>query len=130
MFHFSSNRKAMESALMGDEKLCRNNTVISSWTNYVSKICQHMTNTRTKISHNQNNTIKLLDPLHSMNIHSQNITQSNMSNYTPNTSTKSIYYCIKTMASNTYLIPQLIGNIILNLCWEWEISSCKYIILN
>ena len=53
MFHFSSNHKVIESVLMRDEKLCRNNMVISSQTKYINKICRTITNTKIKRSHKQ-----------------------------------------------------------------------------
>ena len=130
MFHFSSNQKAIETMLMQEEKLCRKNMVIYSRTKYINRICKHVVNIRTKRSLNQNNAIKLLDPLHSMNIHSQNITQSGQNNYTLNESTNNIYYCIKIMAQNKCYIPEFIINHLLNLCWEWEISLCKHMLLN
>ena len=112
MFHFSLDRKAMESVLMQDEKLCRNNMVISSQTKYVSEICRLVANTRIRRSHNQNNTIKQVAQLHFMNIHSQYITHLGKNHYTPNASTNNIYYCIKIMAAlNTYYIPEFIRNL-------------------
>ena len=130
MFHFSSDQKAMKSMLMWDKKLCKNNKVISSWTNYVSEICKPLANTKVKRSLNQNNAIKLLAPLHSMNIHWKNITQSSKNNYTPNESTTSIYYSIKITAWNIYYILEFIRSLLFNLCWEWEISLCKHMLLN
>ena len=53
IFHLSSNCKAMESALMQDEKLCRHNLMISSQARYISGIHKTIANTRTKESHNQ-----------------------------------------------------------------------------
>ena len=131
MFHFSSHCKAMESALMRDKKLCRKNRVISSPSKYVSIICKHVANTNIKRSLNQNNTIKLLAPLNSMNIHSKNITHLGKNHYTPNTSTNNIYYCTKIMAAwNTYYIPQFIRNLLCNFCWERDISLWKHMLLN
>jgi len=131
MFHFSSNRKAIESALMRDKKLCRKNIMISSQTKYVSRICRTVANTKIKILHNQNNAIKLLAQLHFMNINPQNITHLGKNHYTPNTTTNSMYYCTKIMAAqNTYYIPEFIRNLLLNLCWEWEISLWNHMLLN
>ena len=131
MFHFSSNHNTIESVLMQDKKLCRNNMVIFSWTKYVSRICRTLANTKIKRSHNQINAKKLLAQLHSMNIHSQNITHLDKNHYTPNVSTNRIYYCIKIMtALNSYYILEFIINLLLNVCWEWEITLCKHILLS
>ena len=92
MFYPTSNHNTMESVLMQDKKLCKKNRVISSPTKYISGICKHVKNTRIKRLLNQNNTTKQLAPLHSMNIHSQNITHLGKNHYTPNAITKSIYY--------------------------------------
>ena len=117
MFHFSLDRKAIESVFTQDKNQCGNNRVISFPTWYINKICKHVANTKIKRSLNQNNKTKILAPLHSMNIHSQNITQLGKNHYTPNASTNSIYYCIKIMAAwNTYYILEFILNLLLNLC--------------
>ncbi|MFA1094684.1 hypothetical protein ACDI55_28490, partial [Klebsiella pneumoniae] len=56
----SSNLKAIESALMRDENLCRHNLMISSQARYVSEIHKTVANTRIKRSHNQKQCNKLL----------------------------------------------------------------------
>ena len=53
IFHLSSNLKAIESAHMWDEKLCKHNSMISSQARYVSRIRKTVANTRIKRSHNQ-----------------------------------------------------------------------------
>ena len=130
MFHFSSDRKATKNVLMWDKKLCKNNRMISSPTKYVNGICKHIENTKIKRSLNQNNTINLLAPLHSMNTHLENITHSRKNNYFSNESNKIIYYCIKIIAQDTYCILEFLRNSLLKLCWEWEISLWKHMLFN
>ena len=70
IFHLPSNHKAMKSALMRDEKLCRNNSMISSQARYISRICKPIENARIKRSHNQN---KCNQPLAQSQSHEQNL---------------------------------------------------------
>ena len=129
-FTFHQIARPRKRVLMRDKKLCRNNMMISSQTMYVNKICRPVANTRIKRSYNKNNAIKMLAQLHFMNIHPQNITHLGKYHYTPNASTKSIYYCKIMLALIIYYIPIFIKNPLLNLCWEWEISLCNHMLLN
>ena len=125
MFYFLSNCKAMESALMQDEKLCRNNMVISPQARYVNRICKKQT-LELKDCTTINNAINFWLHNNSWTYIHKNMTYLGKNHYTPNASTKSIYYYKITANLITYYNPKFIRNHLLNLCWEWEILWCEY----